>query len=107
MQIHLDDDTYKKMVHSIAHELSKNLGNDLLNSCIIGIGESGIDTAKIIYEFYNQKCEIKRCDVDKKTRTIQGLSFEDIHNKNIIICDSIINTGTTVEILRENLIEQK
>jgi hypoxanthine phosphoribosyltransferase len=107
MQIHLDDDTYKKMVHSIAYELSKNLGDDLLNSCIIGIGESGIDTAQIIYEFYNQKCKIKKCDVDKKTRTVQGLSLEDIHNKNIIICDSIINTGTTVEILREYLIEKK
>lgn len=107
MQIHIDDDTYKKLVHSISHELAKNLGDDLHNSCIIGIGESGINTAQTIYKFYNQKCEIKRCDVDKETRTVQGLSFEDIHNKNIIICDSIINTGTTVEIVRDYIIKNK
>jgi len=107
MQLYIDDDTYKKMVHSIANELAKNLGNDLINSCIIGIGESGITTAQTIYEFYDQKCKIKRCDVDKKTRTVQGLSIEDIHNKSIIICDSIINTGTTVEIVREYLIKNK
>jgi hypoxanthine phosphoribosyltransferase len=107
MQLYIDDDTYKKLVHSIANELAKNLGDELINSCIIGIGESGITTAQTIYEFYNQKCKIKRCDVDKKTRTIQGLSVEDIHNKSIIICDSIINTGTTVEIVREHLIKDK
>lgn len=105
MQTYIDDNTYEKLVHSIAYELANNLGDDLSNSYLIGIGESGINTAQTIYEFYNKKCNVKRCDVDKKSRTVQGLKFEDIHNKNIIICDSIINTGTTVEIVRDYLIE--
>lgn len=106
MQIHLDDITYDKLIHSIAHELVKNLGSDLSNSCLIGIGDSGENVAQTIHKFVDEKCDIKICKIDKKFKTIQGLKSENIYNKNIIICDSIINTGSTVEIVRNNIIKQ-
>jgi len=105
MQIHIDDATYNKLIRSITAKLDKKLRNNISNSCLIGIGESGMATAQTIYELFDQKCKIKKCNVDKKSKTVEGLRYEDINNMTVIICDSIINTGKTVEIVRDFLIE--
>ena len=83
MQIHIDDITFDKLVNSITHSLRDNLGDDIDKSCLIGVGESGIKTAQTIHKILDCKCDIKSCDVDKKSRTLNDLDFASINDKII------------------------
>jgi hypoxanthine phosphoribosyltransferase len=75
----------------------------------IGAGESGEEIVnKLLNKIgsQNDKIEHYRMDVGNKGHEFQELIFNDFNGKSILICDSIVNTGSTLLQMRKYFLEK-
>lgn len=98
MYLFLDTETYERIIQSLYSKIREYYEPELPS--LLGFGVSGQEVAEKLSSLFGGKVKTFRCDVIRKEGKIQGiLNFpekEKIGSK-LLICDTIVDTGKTME----------
>jgi GNAT superfamily N-acetyltransferase/hypoxanthine-guanine phosphoribosyltransferase len=99
LYIYLDTETFERILHSLASRIKEQYQQDLPN--LLGFGVSGSEVAEKLRSIIeDNSIQAFKCDVARKEGKIESiLHFPDREKigKKLLICDTIVDTGRTME----------
>jgi len=108
LHIYLDTETFERILYSLAEKIREYYKEDLPN--LLGFGVSGGELAERFCAILNNtNIQVFRCDiVRRKGKIVSILNFpqkEKVGNK-LLICDTIVDTGRTMEAVTKHAWKQ-
>lgn len=99
------------MIDSLKDEIVRRytFSGNLQLPTFIAAGESGNEIVeKITSKLRSNKQDVKiySMNIGKKGKSFQEVIFDDVTNRSILICDSIVNTGSTLYNMRKFFLDK-